>query len=105
VPVAHKRARAKRDIVEHYVYLAEHGDIDTAQRFLANAGETFSDLSRNPHMGAPLSWRSPKLAELRKWRVSGFENFLVFYLPRPDGVTIVRVLHAAQDWWSALGIL
>jgi toxin ParE1/3/4 len=55
-------------------------------------------------MGAPLSLRSPKLAGLRKWRVGGFENFLIFYLPRPDGVTIVRILHAAQDWWTLLGI-
>ena len=56
-------------------------------------------------MGAPLAWRSPKLAGLRKWRVSGFENFLIFYLPRPGGVSIVRVLHAAQDWWALLGIV
>jgi plasmid stabilization system protein ParE len=67
-----------------------------------NAGESFSDLSSNPRMGAPLSWRSPKLAGLRKWRVSGFESFLIFYLPCPDGVAIVRVLHAAQDWWPFL---
>jgi len=27
----------------------------------------------------------------------------VFYQPRPGGVSIVRVLHAASDWWSLLG--
>jgi len=105
VPTVRKRASAKRDLVEQYVYLAEHAGVETAERFLANAGESFSDLSRNPEMGAPLSWRSPELAGLRKWRVSGFENFLIFYRPRPDGVSIVRVLHAAQDWWTLLGIL
>ena len=105
MPAVHKRASAKRDLVEQYVYLAEHAGVDTAERFLENASESFSDLSRNPGMGAPLPWRSPKLAGLRKWRVSGFENFLIFYLPRPDGVSIVRVLHAAQDWWTLLGIL
>ncbi len=26
------------------------------------------------------------------------------YLSRPDGVSIVRVLHAARDWWSVLSI-
>ncbi len=31
VPI-HKRARAKRDLVEHYVYLAEHVGIETAER-------------------------------------------------------------------------
>jgi hypothetical protein len=32
---------------------------------------------------------------MRKWQVSGFERFLIFYLPRRDGGSIVRVLHAA----------
>ena len=101
----HKRACAKRDLLEQYVYLGEHADFETAERFLANADASFTDLSRNPGMGVPLSLRSPKLAGLRKWRVSGFEKFLIFYLPRPDGVSILRVLHAAQDWWTLLGIL
>ncbi len=39
-------------------------------------------------MGAPLALRSPKLAGLRKWVVSGFENVLIFYLPCPGGVSI-----------------
>jgi plasmid stabilization system protein ParE len=71
VATVHKRASAKRDLVAHYVYLGEHVGIETAERFLANAGASFTDLSRNPGMGAPLSLRSPKLDGLRKWRVSG----------------------------------
>lgn len=42
---------------------------------------------------------------MRKWRVDGFENVLIFYQPRPDGVAIVRVLHAARDWWGLLGLI
>ena len=84
MPTVHKWASAKRDLVEQYVYLGEHADIETAERFLSNAEASFTDLSRNPGMGAPLSLRSPKLAGLRKWRVNGFEKFLVFYIPRPD---------------------
>lgn len=101
----HKRASAKRDLVEHYVYLGEHAGLQTAERFLANADASFADLSRNPGLGSPLSLGSPKLAGLRKWRVPGFEKFLIFYLPRPDGVSILRVLHAAEDWWTLLGVL
>jgi toxin ParE1/3/4 len=33
----HKRARANRDLVEHYVYLAEAAGIETAERFLSSA--------------------------------------------------------------------
>jgi len=56
-------------------------------------------------MGAPLALRSPRLAGLRKWRVSGFDDVLVFYLPRADGVSIVRALHGARDWWELLGVV
>jgi len=101
----HKRASAKRDLVEDYVYLAEHADIETAERFLANAGGTFHDLSVHPGMGVALSLRHPKLAGLRKWQVKGFDQFPIFYLPHPDGVSIGRVLHAARDWWRLLEIL
>jgi len=100
----HKRAAAARDLVENYVYLAENAGIDTAECFLLNAQKSFHDLSVHPEMGAPLPLRSPKLAGLRKWPVSGFENVLIFCLPRGPGISIVRVLHAAQDWWRILDI-
>ena len=100
----YKTASAKRDLVESYVYLAEHAGIETAERFLSNAEESFIDLARHPEMGPTLSLPDRKLTGLRKWRVNGFEKFLIFYLPRPSGVSIVRVLHAAQDWWGLLGI-
>ena len=28
---------------------------------------------------------------------TGFENFLIFYVPTKSGINIVRVLHGAQD--------
>jgi len=66
----------------------------------------------DPRWGLPDNPRSildalldPRLDGLRKWRVRDFEKFLVFYFPRSDGVSIVRVLHSAQDWWERLGIV
>ena len=101
----HKRARAKRDLIEHYVYLAEEAGSDTAARFLLNAEESFYDLARQPEMGVALILQEPRLSGLRKWQVKGFDKFLVFYLPRAGGVSIVRVLHAAQDWWGLFSIV
>ena len=100
----YKRSSAKRDLVEHFVYLVENAGIETAERFLSNTSESFHSLARYPRMGSALALRDPRLAGMRKWRVDGFERFLIFYLPRPDGVSIVRVLHAAQDWWGLLGV-
>jgi toxin ParE1/3/4 len=55
-------------------------------------------------IGSPLVVNDPELSGIRKWPVKDFENFLIFYLPHDRGVTIVRVLHARQDWWGLLGI-
>jgi hypothetical protein len=30
----HKRAAAKRDLIGHYVYLADHAGLEVAERFL-----------------------------------------------------------------------
>jgi toxin ParE1/3/4 len=56
-------------------------------------------------MGIALKLRRSELAGIRKWPVKGFENFLIFYRPRAKGISIVRVLHGSQDWWSLLGLL
>ena len=102
MPRVFQRAAARRDLVEHFVYLAEHASLDTAERFLAHAEASFNDLAEQPMMGAPLTLKPPELAGVRKWRVKDFDNYLIFYLPRADGVSIVRVLYAARDWWSLL---
>jgi toxin ParE1/3/4 len=99
-----KRATAKRDLVEHFVYSAEQAGIETAERFLQNAEVAFRDLSTHPEMGIALSLLEPRLLGLLRWQIKGFESFLVFYAPRTDGVTIVRVLHASRDWWGIFGI-
>lgn len=77
----------------------------TADRFLARAEATFTELIEHPAIGAPLTLRRSELVGIRKWRVKDFEKFLIFYFPRPrGGVSVVRVLHAAQDWWGMLGL-
>jgi toxin ParE1/3/4 len=103
MPMITKRATAQRDLIAHYVYLAENANGEIADRFLANAKATFNVLRQQPFIGAPLTLRHPDLAGMRKWCITDFDNFLVFYIPRRDGVSIVRVLHAAQDWWTLLG--
>jgi len=101
----YKRAPARRDLVQHFVFLTENAGLDTADRFLANAERCFSELAEHPEMGSPLTLKHSELAGMRKWRVPDFENFLIFYLPRPDGISVVRVLYAARDWWSLLGMV
>jgi toxin ParE1/3/4 len=103
MPKVYQRAAARRDLVDHFVYLAENAGLDAAERFLTRAEATFDDLAGRPMMGSPLILKPSELAGLRKWRVKDFDNYMIFYMPRPDGVSIVRVLHAASDWWGLLG--
>lgn len=104
MPKVHQRAAARRDLVDHFVYLAENAGPGTAERFLACAEASFDDLAAQPTIGAPLALKSPELAGLRRWSVRDFDRYLIFYLPRQDGVSIVRVLHGSRDWSALLGI-
>jgi plasmid stabilization system protein ParE len=38
-----------------------------------------------------------RLAGTPRVPVKDFENYLLFYMPRPGGIDIVRVLHGARD--------
>jgi toxin ParE1/3/4 len=102
--LVYRRPAARRDLIIHYGYLIENAGLAVADRFLCNIEASFDDLAGQPMIGAPLTLRHPALTGMRKWRVKDFDNHLIFYLPNPDGVSIVRVLHAARDWWRLLHI-
>ena len=101
----HQHEAARRDLVQHFVYLAENADIAVADRFLANAKTSFKQLAKRPLIGSPLQFQNPALGGTRKWRVKGFDNYLIFYVPEPDSVHIIRVLHSSSDWWQTLGVM
>jgi toxin ParE1/3/4 len=50
----------------------------------------------SPQIGMHLKLKNSALENIRKWRVKGFDSHLVFYEPRSEGVSIVRVLHASS---------
>lgn len=85
-----KRPAARRDLVEHYVYLAENAGVDTADRFLTCAEQSFADLLGQPGMGAPLTSNRARLAGVRKWHVKEFDNFLIFYLAHSRGISVIE---------------
>ena len=104
MPAVQIREAARRDLVDHFVYLAENAGMEVAERFLERAESSFGVLADQPLMGAPLPLKHADLAGLRKWRIKDFDNHLIFYQPRHNGVSIARVLHAASDWWTLLGL-
>ena len=91
-----KKSAAKRDLFEHFLYIGADSD-DAALRFLAAAEESCRALAQNPEMGVVCQFQGPRTKGLRRWRVKGFENYLIFYRPIRDGIDVARVLHGARD--------
>jgi toxin ParE1/3/4 len=83
-------------LIDCFVYIARDSE-ESATRFLRAAEETFLDLAGMPGMGVPTSFGDSGAQHLRRWRIRGFENFLIFYRPIEEGVEVVRVLHGARE--------
>ena len=84
------------ELEEIWDYIADDNP-DAADRFLAAAYRTFGELARLPGMGRPRHFAHGRLRSLRSFRVDGFENYLVFYGPIPEGIEVFHVLHGARD--------
>jgi len=96
------RPKARRDINGILVYYIETAGIDLARRFRTAATESFRELAKLPSMGSPRKVRKPEFLGVRMWRVRGFESYLIFYMPRKDGIDVERVVHASQDYQRVL---
>ncbi len=97
------RALAGRDIEDHYRWLSKEAGVDMADRFLTATDKAFWMLAEHPGMGPAVASANERIARLRKWKIDGFPSAIIFYEPRANGITIVRVIHAAQDWWRLIG--
>jgi toxin ParE1/3/4 len=92
-----KRPIVQRDLLEHFVFLGEQAGEATALRFLQAAENTFMELAAMPSMGRKEDFNNPRLASMRRWRVSGFANYLIFYQPLSQGIEVLRVVHGMRD--------
>jgi toxin ParE1/3/4 len=91
------RPRARLDLLEQFVYLAEEGSVEVAERYFAAVDTTCARLAKQPSSGTPYDSGLARLKGMRRAPVSGFTAYLLFYLPRPRGIDVIRVLHDARD--------
>lgn len=77
------------------VYLRDHADEETANRFCEQTQQTFEFLAKQPGVGRQRSELKPR--GLQTWRVNGFEKWLIFYRHGGSEVEIFRVKHAMMD--------
>ncbi len=89
------RPRALADLAEIWAFIAEDS-VKHADKFAVLIDDHFRALARRPHMGRS----RPELAlEFRSFSVG---EYVIFYVPLPKGVEIVRVLHGGRDIESIL---
>ena len=76
---------------------------DAARRVIEAAHATFKNLAVTPGLGRPHKFRNLQLKATRSLRVSGFDNYLIFYRPIPEGVQVLHVYHGARDIEALFG--
>jgi toxin ParE1/3/4 len=84
-------------------YLEEEAGLETAELFLDQLIASFEALSLRPRMGALCGFHKSRTRRLRRWRVKNFENWLIFYQAKRNGVEIIHIMHGARDIESLLG--
>lgn len=92
-----RRPRARSDVIEQALFLAEEADQELAFRFIDAVDAAVRRLAATPEIGRPRKSGSARLADLRSWPVPGFRKHLIFYRTGENSLQIVRVVHGARD--------
>jgi toxin ParE1/3/4 len=96
-----KSSSARRDLLDHFTFIGQTNPA-AAKRFLRAVGKAMTMLANTPEIAGFWESENPRHADVRVWPIRQFENFLIFYRVRSDGLRILRILHAAQDINAAL---
>jgi toxin ParE1/3/4 len=91
-----RRPAANRDIRNAAHAIAENNP-RAAIRFVEAVQATEELLLAAPGVGTHRDYGNPSLTGMRWHSVRGFRKYLVFYIPRSDGIEVVRVLHGARN--------
>ena len=71
IPSVTLRPRARLDLLEQFVYFAEHAGVDLAERYLAAVDKTCLQLVKHPRSGKLYDSEIARLAALRRFPVGG----------------------------------
>ena len=87
---------AENDLVNIWLYIARDNQ-NAADRVYQAAEKTFETLLAEPRMGTLYQTKRAQLEKMRFFPVSKFQNYVIYYQEHPQGIVIVRVLHAYMD--------
>ncbi|MCP3887277.1 MAG: type II toxin-antitoxin system RelE/ParE family toxin [Desulfobulbaceae bacterium] len=87
---------AENDLINIWLYIARDNQ-DAGDRVYLAAEKTFESILAAPRMGTLYQAKRPRLEGIRFFPVSKFQNYVIYYREHPQGIEIVRVLHARMD--------
>jgi toxin ParE1/3/4 len=85
-----RRPQAAVDILDIWDFIAEDSLVE-ADRWVDRLDEKLTLWSTQPLIGRARPELAPDL------RSMPFGRYVVFFLPLPDGIDVVRVLHSSRD--------
>ncbi|MEM9217793.1 MAG: type II toxin-antitoxin system RelE/ParE family toxin [Cyanobacteria bacterium P01_F01_bin.150] len=91
-----KRPIVIQDLIDHATYISLD-NLDAGDRFLYAAEDTFQQIAKFPGIGRLSGFTTPAIANVRQYRIKGFNRYIIFYQSHSDMVEIIRVLHGAQN--------
>lgn len=85
-----RRPQAEADLVEIWHFIADDS-LDEADRWIDRLDDKLRLWASQPLMGRAREELAPGLRSLP------FGRYVVFFMPLPDGLDVVRILHSARD--------
>ena len=87
---------AENDLVNIWLYIARDNS-EAADRVYQAAESTFEALVATPRMGTVYRSKRAQLKDVRFLPISKFQSYVIYYREQPQGIEIIRVLHAHMD--------
>jgi len=88
--------QADEDSDLFFLYIARDNSA-VAYRFLGMLEETYELISSSPKIAPVFETTNLRLKDMRWFPVKGFPKHLIFYIESETQITIVRILHKAQN--------
>ena len=87
---------AENDLVNIWLYIARDNS-EAADRVFQAAESTFEALAATPRMGTLYQAKRTQLKDVHFFPISKFQSYVIYYREQPQGIEIIRVLHAHMD--------
>ena len=93
--------QAWQDVLDIVGFIAADNP-DAAARFVPALEETCEQFVELHGMWSVRSFHRKDLMDVRMLPVTGFENYLIFYVATKQSIKVLRILHASRDFPTIL---